>query len=95
MPLLLWLLGLLVVLLGTRDLLVDLLKMIIERFFQTCGPLLFGGCLSVGLEGTVGDLKVTLIVKLLALLLKGVVERALTRRGDLIRYPILRAGTLC
>ena len=95
MPLLLWLLGLLVVLLGTRDLLVDLLKMIIERFFQTCGPLLVGGCLSVGLEDTVGDLKVTLIVKLLALLLKGVVERALTRRGDLIGYPILRAGTLC
>ena len=53
--------------------------MIIERFFQTGRPLLVGGCLLVGLRGSVGDLEVTLIVELLALLLEGVVKRALTR----------------
>jgi hypothetical protein len=68
--------------------------MIIERFFQTGRPLLVGGCLLVGLRGTVGDLKVTSIVELLALLLEGVVKRALTRGRDLVGYPILRAGTL-
>ena len=48
------------------------------------------------LVGAVGDLKVTLIGKLLLalLLLEGVVEGALTRGGDLVGYPILRAGTL-
>ncbi len=68
--------------------------MIIERFFQTCRPLLVASCLLVGLEGAVGDLKVTLIVELLALLLEGVVEGALTRGGDLVGYPIHRARTL-
>ena len=48
----------------------------------------------VCLEGAVGDLKVTLIVELLALLLEGVVERTLTRGGDLVGYPIHRAWTL-
>jgi hypothetical protein len=67
---------------------------IIERFFQTGRPFLVGVCLLVGLEGAVGDLKVTLIVELLALLLESVVEGALTRGGDLVGYPILRAGTL-
>jgi hypothetical protein len=55
--------------------------MIIERFLQAGRPLLVGGCLLVGLEGVVGDLKMTLIDKLLALLrlvLEGVIERALT-----------------